>query len=334
VVTGPKAPAVGTVDDLSGKVVATRPSSSYFESLEALNARLASAGKKPVRILPLPDALEDEDALEMVNAGLLETVVVNDWKADLWSQVLPNIKVHDDLVLRDGGRFGVAIRKGSPKLAAAIEDFYVNHFIKQGVGAYRLAKYLKNFKQIQSSNGDEDLKRFEQTVDLFRKYGSRYQFDPLMLAAQGFQESRLDMAAKSHVGAIGVMQIMPKTGAELGVGDIRQLEPNIHGGAKYLDQLTSRYFKDAKFDAQNHSLFAFAAYNAGPGRIQQMRKLAEERGLDPNVWFNNVEIVTAEKVGMETTTYVRNIYKYFVSYKLIEAAEERKQQARRAAEKS
>jgi membrane-bound lytic murein transglycosylase MltF len=333
VVTGPKAPALATLEDLSDRVVATRPSSSYFESLEALSARLARAGKKPVRILPLPDALEDEDALEMVNAGLLDIVVVDDWKADLWAQVLPSIRVHDDLVLRDGGRFGVAIRKGSPELAAAIRDFYVNHIVKQGVGQYRHAKYLKDFKQIQDSNNEDELKRFEQTVDLFRKYGSRYQFDPLMLAAQGFQESRLDQQAKSGVGAIGVMQIMPKTGKELEVGDIRQLEPNIHGGAKYLDQLMSRYFQDAEFNPQNHSLFAFAAYNAGPGRIQQMRKLAEQRGLDPNVWFNNVEIVTAETIGMETTTYVRNIYKYYVSYKLIEAAETRKQQAQRAAEK-
>ena len=149
-----------------------------------------------------------------------------------------------------------------------------------------------------------------------------------MLAAQGYQESRLDQQARSEVGAIGVMQLMPATGAELKVGDIRQIEPNVHAGAKYLDQLMTRYFKDANFDEANRTLFAFAAYNAGPGRIQQMRTEAKKRGLDPDQWFNSVEIVVAEKVGAETTTYVRNIFKYYVAYKLIEDAEAAKRKAR------
>ena len=197
-------------------------------------------------------------------------------------------------------------------------DFYREHLVKQGVAAYRLAQYMKKIKQIQNPSAGEDAKRFEQTIALFREYGAEYDFDPLMMAAQGFQESRLNQNAKSQVGAIGVMQVMPATGKELGVGDIRQIEANIHAGVKYMDQLMSRYFKDAKFDEQNRALFAFAAYNAGPGRIQQMRMIAQDRGLDPDVWFNNVEIVTAEKVGIETTTYVRNIFKYYVSYKLLE----------------
>lgn len=151
-----------------------------------------------------------------------------------------------------------------------------------------------------------------------------------MLAAQGYQESTLDQNKKSHVGAIGVMQIMPATGKELKVGDITVTESNIHGGAKYMDQLMTRYFPDAKFDEQNRTLFAFASYNAGPGNISKMRKEAAKRGLDPDRWFNNVEVVTAEKIGIETTTYVRNIYKYYVSYKLTndarEQAEKLKQQ--------
>jgi membrane-bound lytic murein transglycosylase MltF len=120
------------------------------------------------------------------------------------------------------------------------------------------------------------------------------------------------------------MQIMPATGAELKVGDIRLTEPNIHGGAKYMDQLMTRYFKDASFDPTNRTLFAFASYNAGPGNIAKMRKEAEKRGLNPDKWFNHVEVVTAEKIGMETTTYVRNIFKYYTSYKLtLEAQQER-----------
>ena len=182
---------------------------------------------------------------------------------------------------------------------------------------------MKRIKQIQSPAGTNELKRFETALALFRDYGPRYGFDPLMLAAQGFQESRLDQQAKSQVGAVGVMQVMPATGKELGVGDIRQIESNIHAGTKYMDQLMTRYFKNAGFDAQNRALFAFAAYNAGPGRIQKMRTEAQKRGLDPDQWFNNVEIVTAEKVGIETTTYVRNIFKYYVSYKLTADAQAR-----------
>ena len=158
-------------------------------------------------------------------------------------------------------------------------------------------------------------------VEIFKKYGQQYNFDPLMLAAQGYQESALNQDAKSHVGAIGVMQVMPATGAELKVGDIRQAEPNIHAGIKYMDQLMTKYFKDAKFDEQNRTLFAFASYNCGPGNVSKMRKEAVKRGLDPDQWFNNVEIVTAEKIGIETTTYVRNIFKYYAAYKLVTDAQ-------------
>lgn len=123
------------------------------------------------------------------------------------------------------------------------------------------------------------------------------------------------------------MQIMPKTGRSLKVGDIKITEPNIHAGAKYLDLLMTNYFSDACFSEQDRSLFAFASYNAGPGRISRMRTLAKERGLDANRWFNNVELVTAEKVGFETTAYVRNIYKYYVAYKLTINSMEEKQKS-------
>ena len=317
-ITGPASPQVGTVDDLAGKTVHVRPTSSYHESLVALSQRLQQAGKPAVAIVALPDALEDEDVLEMVNAGVLPFAVVDDWKAQAWAQVLPKIAVRTDVVLRDGGRIGWAIRKGSPRLAAEIEDFHDNFLKKQGVAAYRFKQYHQRVKQIRNNTDAAELKRFQDTVELFRKYGAQYHFDPIMLAAQGYQESQLDQRARSHVGAIGVMQIMPATGKELKVGDIGQIEPNIHGGAKYLDQLMTRYFPDAKFDENERPLFAFASYNAGPGNIAKMRKEAAKRGLDPDRWFNNVELVTAEKIGIETTTYVRNIFKYYAAYKLLQ----------------
>jgi len=319
-VTGPASPAMSTIEDLSGKTVHVRKASSYYASLTALNERFKKEGKAAVNLVFVPDALEDEDMLEMLNGGLLQAMVVDDWKAKLWSQVLPKITLHKDIVLRPPTKKGWAIRKNSPKLAAVLNEVYASWAKKEGVLPYRQQQYMKNIKSLNNPAADADYQRFQQVVAMFEKYGQEYKFDPLMLAAQGYQESTLDQNKKSHVGAIGVMQLMPETGKSLKVGDISVTEANVHAGAKYMDQLMTKYFTDAKFDEQNRTLFAFASYNAGPGNISRMRKEAEKRGLDPDQWFNNVEIVTAEKIGIETTTYVRNIFKYYVSYKLTQDA--------------
>lgn len=327
VVTGPASPPLETLDDLSGKTVHVRRSTSYYESLAALNASFAKEGKAPIQIVELPASLEDEDELEMLAAGVVQIVVVDDWLALMWARVLPKVKVRQDLVLRAEGRTGWAVRKGSPKLVETASAFY-GVARKQGLVESRLASYHKRIKQISNNTSSAEWKRFQATVRLFQKYGAKYDFDPLMLAAQGFQESRLRQDARSHVGAIGVMQIMPATGEELAVGDITQLEPNIHAGAKYMDRLMTRYFADAHFTEQDRTLFAFASYNAGPGNIAKMRADATKRGLDPDKWFDNVEIVVARRIGMETTTYVRNIFKYYVAYKLAVDAQQARLGAR------
>jgi len=327
VLTGPKSPAIASADDLAGKSVHVRKASSYHESLVALNGRFAKEGKPAVKLVLVPDALEDEDMMEMLNAGLLEAIVVDDWKAKMWAQILPKIKVNAQAVVREGGQIGWATRRGSPKLEAEILA-YMKASLTKGVITGRVKQYMRKVKQIKNSTGTEEAKRFEQTYALFEKYGKKYNFDPLMLAAQGYQESQLNQDAKSHVGAIGVMQVMPATGKELNVGDIRVTEPNIHAGTKYMDQLMTKFFPDAKFDEVNRTLFAFASYNCGPGNVSKMRKAAEKDGLDPDRWFNNVEIVTARKIGIETTTYVRNIYKYYVSYKLMQESQEAGKKAR------
>jgi membrane-bound lytic murein transglycosylase MltF len=315
VVTGPKAPAITTVEELSGKTVHVRRASSYFESLTALNARLVSAGAPPVNVVLVPDALEDEDILEMVDAGMLAAAVVDDWKARMWAQVLPHLKLNEQAVLRTGGVLGWATRKDSPKLRGEILGYMKE--VTRGVITGRVEQYTRRVKRLRNPTKSADEERFEQLLALFEKYGERYRFDPLMLAAQGYQESQLNQNARSDVGAIGIMQVMPATGEALGVGDIRLSEPNIHAGAKYMDQLMKRYFRDADLDDVNRTLFAFASYNAGPGAIAKMRDEAAKSGFDPNQWFNNVEVVTARRIGLETTTYVRNIYKYYVAYKLM-----------------
>ncbi len=321
-VTGPSSPPVAALDDLAGRTVHVRAASSYHASLVALNARFAAAGKPAVNLVLVPDALEDEDMLEMVDAGLLGAIVVDDWKAKMWAPVLPRVKVHSGIVLRPPARIGWAIRKGCPQLTAELAAFYTTWVKKQNVIPYRQKQYMKRVKALDSASAAAARQRFDKLVALFEKYGKKYGFDPLMLAAQGYQESTLDQKKKSPVGAIGVMQLMPATGRSMKVGDITAVEPNVHAGAKYMDQLMTVYFKDATFDEQNRTLFAFASYNAGPGNISKMRAEAVKRGLDPNRWFNHVETVTAARIGIETTTYVRNIFKYYVSYKLsVEAAE-------------
>lgn len=327
-VTGPKSPPIATAEALAGKTVHVRRASSYHESLQALNARLQRDGRAPVRLVIVPDALEDEDMMEMLNAGILQAMVVDDWKARMWAQILPRLRVNEGVALREGGKIGWAIRKNSEKLKAEALDFYRDYLKKQGVSAYRLKQYMARVKQIKDPTASRERQRLEQTIDLFEKYGAQYGFDPVMLAAQGYQESQLDQNARSRVGAIGIMQIMPATGKELKVGDIRVTEPNVHAGAKYLDWLMSRHFPDAKFSEGDRPLFAFASYNAGPGNITKMRKEAARRGLDPDRWFNHVELVVAERIGAETTTYVRNIYKYYVSYKLLMDAQETAKRAR------
>ncbi|HVR65127.1 MAG TPA: transporter substrate-binding domain-containing protein [Verrucomicrobiae bacterium] len=327
IVTGPGGPDVKSIDDLAGKEIFVRPSTSYYESLTALNEQFTAAGKAQMTLTPLPDAIEDEDKLDMVNAGLLGMTVVDEWLADLWSPILTDMVVHKDIAVRTGGQVGWAFRKNSPLLKAEIDEFVVQVVKKYGLITGNYKSFAAKIRKADNAKAKEDWQRFQSVVELFQKYAGQYGFDYLLLTAQGYQESQLDQNTKSPVGAIGVMQLMPDTGKAMEVGDIRQTEANVHAGAKYMDHIIEVYFPDAELDEENRTLFAFAAYNAGPSRMAKLRKLAAEQGYDPNKWFNNVERVVAQKVGQEPVTYVRNIYKYYVSYKLALDAEERSREA-------
>jgi membrane-bound lytic murein transglycosylase MltF len=313
VVTGPASPPLASLEDLAGQEVHVRRSSSYYESLSRLNRRLRGLGKPEMKLTLVPDALEDEDMMDMVGVGLLKIVVVDDWKAELWAGLLPKIRPRPDLALSEPSDIAWAFRKGSPKLAAVVNDYVRSH---PGAFAARFKSYPGYVKRLQNATAEADWQRFEKAVALFQKYGQRYGFDYLMVTALGYQESRLNQRARSHVGAIGIMQLMPTTGRSLKVGDITKVEPNVHGGFKYLRQLYDNHLDTAQLDDQNRTLFAIAAYNCGSGRVASLRTEAAEKGLDPNVWFNNVELIAARRVGQETVVYVRNIYKYYVAYKL------------------
>ena len=326
IVSGPASPAIASVDDLAGKQVFVRKSSVYYELLTDLNRRFAAENKPAVVIKEAPEQLEDEDLLEMLNAGLIPLTISADFLANFWKQVFPEIKVHEEAPLLTGGNIAWAIRKGSPQLKAAVDDFMARHAKGTSLGNQILARYLKNAKYVKDAASEAERRKFLALIEYFQKYGGKYDVDWLLMAAQGYQESQLNQAVKSPVGAIGVMQVMPATGKELKVGDIRETEMNIHAGIKYMRWMIDQYYGKEPMTQLDKALFAFASYNAGAGRISQMRKEAAKRGLDPNVWFHNVEYVAAEKIGAETVTYVSNIYKYYIAYRLImeEKAEKEK----------
>ena len=331
IVSGPKAPSIRTLDDLAGKEIYVRPSSSYHESLVALNKGFKKSRKKPVKIVPVDEYVEDEDILEMMNVGLIPMTVIDSHKGTFWVQVFNNLKLHTDLKVRTGGETAWALRNNSPKLKEMINGFVKTHKVGTLFGNILVNKYFKSTKWVRNSLTDEELRRFKQAVDLFQKYSGRYEFDWLMIAALAYQESRIDQSKRSPAGAIGVMQVLPSTAADrnIAVPNIEKMEPNIHAGVKYLHFIRNRYFEAEPMDTVNKTLFSFASYNAGPARVADLRKEAAKAGLDANVWFRNVEIVAARRIGRETVDYVGNIYKYYTAYRLIVDKLELKDKARR-----
>ena len=328
VVTGPGAEPISSLQDLSGKEVYVRKSSSYYESIQKLNADLKKERKKPLKVRLAPEELETEDILEMVNAGLVKITIADSHIAEFWKQILTKIVLHVDVAVRTGGEIGMMVRKNNPQLKAELNEFFARHPEGSSVRNQLLKKYLKSTKFAKSATSKEEIAKFDVMVAFFRKFGDKYELDYLLMIAQGYQESKLDHSARNPSGAIGVMQVLPSTGKDMNVGDITKLEPNIHAGVKYLRFMMDQFYANEPMDSLNKGLFTFASYNAGPGRVSQLRKEAAKRGLDPNKWFNHVEVIAAEKVGRETVQYVSNVYKYYLAYKMVEEQREEREKAK------
>ncbi len=317
IVTSANGPNINSLEDLSGKTVFVNPSTSYAENLKLLNASLHKEKKPPVIIKNAPGTFETEDILEMVNANLVPITVSDLYLAQFWKGIFPNLHIHENVSLHQEGSVAFGFRKHSPELKKALDAFTEKNKIGSSFGNQKLQTYLKSLKWVKNATNPADLKKFHTLAKTFQKYSDQYHIDWLLMTAQGYQESRLDQNKKSKVGAIGVMQIMPATGKELKVGDIHNVDNNINGGVKYIRYLIDQYYSKEQMTDLNKVLFAFAAYNAGPTRISQLRAEAQKRGLNPNIWFDNVERIAAERIGNETVQYVSNIYKYSVAYKLV-----------------
>jgi membrane-bound lytic murein transglycosylase MltF len=319
IVTGPGAPAIETLDDLAGKEIHVRESSSYYESLMQLNTSFKNSGKAPLKIVLADEHLEDEDLLEMMNAGLIPMIVIDSHKGEFWARVFTDLTLHPKIKVRTGGQIAWAIRKNSPQLKSVVNRFIESH--KKGTlkGNILYKRYLQNTKWVRNALADKEFQRFTDAVEFFKRYSQQYDFDWLMIAALAYQESGIDQSKRSPAGAVGVMQLLPSTAADpnVNIREIDVMEHNVHAGVKYLRFLHDRYFKNEPMDALNKMLFAFASYNAGPGKVIRLRREARESGVDPNIWFRNVEIIAARRLGRETVQYVSNIYKYYIAYRSI-----------------
>jgi membrane-bound lytic murein transglycosylase MltF len=320
VVTGPAAPPLASLDDLAGKEILVRKSSSYYTHLLALNEQLTARKLAPVVIKPAAEDLEDEDLMEMTNAGLLPFVVVDAFEAQIWTKVFDKLAMHPELAINSGGSIAWAIRKDSPKLRAELDSFVAANGLGTVFGNTLKRRYFTDDKILKTAYAPQDAARFEELVSIFKRYGDEYGFDYIMMGAQGYQESQLDQTRRSPRGAVGVMQLLPRVAAakEIEIPGIdKDADANIHAGVKYMHYLADTYVNDPALDRKNRILMTFAAYNAGPGNLRKFRRMTTESGLDPNIWFGNVENSAAKAVGRETVDYVGNIYKYYVAYSLL-----------------
>jgi membrane-bound lytic murein transglycosylase MltF len=318
VVAGKGVAGLESLTDLAGRTVYAVRGSSFVGSLRALSDRLRKEGHRPIEIKEMDEILEQHDLMEMVNAGILELTVADDHIAEIWSGVLPDIVLRRDLEMASGGRIAWAVRKGSPKLRENLNTFLRQHKRGTLTGNILFKRYYRETKWIDNPVTAAELKKVRQLIPIFRKYADRYEFDWVMLAAQGYKESGLDQSKKSRSGAIGVMQIKPSTAGDKSVGitDIYNEDNNIHAGTKYLACIRDSYFVNPEIDPMNRIHFSLAGYNAGPNRVVQLRKKAESMGLNPNIWFFNVERAALAAGTTEPVQYVANIHKYYVAYKL------------------
>ncbi len=331
VVASKKGPAINSIDDLSGKDVYVSSIAVAKAELEKVNQRFKQSGKPEIGIKAVDPNLTEEDLLEMVNAGLIPATVSFNFRAELWSKVFTNIVV-TPAVLKDDGQAAWAMRKGSPQLKAVMDEFIQGHLKGTVFGNMMIQRYIKNTRWLKDSASQAEMAKFQTYIKYFRQYASEYNFDYLMLAAQGYQESMLNQDLVSPRGAVGVMQVLPQYAAAnpINIPNVRDAQDNIHAGAKMLAQITKTYFNDPGINQLNKTLFTFAAYNAGPNRIVRLRKEAQAQGLDPNKWFGNVELAVAKDIGQETVQYVSNIYKYYVAYKMALEQKQTRDQARQA----
>lgn len=308
-------PIVRSADELSGKLIFLGRQ-VRSAALIKLNDKLIQEGRPPVILNKDHVGLDDEEMLQMVNDGLIPYVMGTEFRVELWKPYLTNIKVYKDIRFDISGNIGWAIRSRDKGLMEDIVTFSSSPLNTEALKIYGQVAFGTSKSGLKDPKGKEEWTRFISMRPIFEKYGNQYHLDPLLLASFGFQETMLNQALISPGGAIGVMQLNAATGNVMNVGNIHELDANIHAGTKYLNTLLSDTFNKDGLDNSNRTLFAIASYNLGPNNVAKARNEAAKRGFDPNKWFLNVEMACAALFGTAPMNYVRNIYKYYVIYQL------------------
>ena len=308
-----------SIADLDGRRVIVNPGTSYWRTAE----RLRESGIN-VAIEPPPVPLGTDEIISRVADGEFDLTIADSHIAAL--EMAWRDDVVADIALGDPVDHGWAVRSESPSLLAALNSFIDKE--------YRGLFYNVVYERYFSSNAGQPPLPLEARAEeglcpwdgLVRTYSSTYGFDWRLVVALMFQESRFDPEARSPNGALGLMQMLPRTAGQLGFSALHDPETGIHAGVKYLAWLRDRFEND--LSVHDRTWFALAAYNAGYGHVQDARRLATQLGLDRDRWFSNVERAMlllsrpdyAQSArygycrGAEPVAYVRTIRDRFAAY--------------------
>ncbi len=320
VITNKSTPTITKLEQLSGKEIWVRASSSYFESIQSVNKTLNKKGLPPIIVHFIEETLQDYELVGMLNNGYIKAIVLDSHKAKLWLNAMDDIKAHKKVPLRKNGNIAWVMRQNSPQLKAVVNKFIQKSRSGTLLGNVIYSKYIDNTNWLNKVLNPKKIAQLEKLSALFSRYGEKYDLDYLLIAAVAYKESGFNNNLVGTRGAVGIMQVLPSTARDpnINIKNVRQLENNIHAGAKYLAFLRRQYFGDKAITAENKIYFTLAAYNAGPGNVEKMRKRAAQQGYDPNVWFNNVEVVMRKSLS-STVSYVTSVNRYYVIYKQLES---------------
>lgn len=283
VVTRARDRALKRPEDLAGRTVAVRPSSSYWQTLQALKD-----GGLNVRLRPAPETMETEDILRMVADGDFDLSVADSHILSI--ELAWNSGLRAAFPLGDSRPLAWAVRAKDEKLLAAVNAFWKKEYRGKFYNiVYR--KYFDNAPKVRELIGDQlAVKRHGRVSpydDIVKLYANEYDFDWLLIASQMYQESRFDPKARSAVGAQGLLQVMPRTAKEMGFRRLDDPKTGIHAGIKYMDCVRGAF--DPELEDPERTWFALAAYNAGAGHVGDARRLAGQKGWNPQCWFEHVE---------------------------------------------
>ncbi|PHN87670.1 lytic transglycosylase F [Vibrio splendidus] len=319
-VTNHSTPLLTDITQLQGKEVWLKQNSSYISSVHTVNNQLEQNGMVPIYIHLLNNNIQDLELLDLIKRGKITATIVDSHKLELWGNLEQDIRIHKDLAFRHNADIAWAIRKNNPQLKAQIDQYLQDS--KQGtlLGNVIDNRYLESITWMNRASNALQNEEREKLEELFVAYGEKYEINWLILLAMAFQESGLDNTKISHRGAVGIMQVMPKTARDwyVDIDDVYDLESNIHAGSKYLRFIYDRYFDLPELSDIDKIHFSLAAYNAGPAKIRRMRVLAAKQGFNPNKWFNHVEVIARKNISQEPVKYVANINRYFTIYQRLD----------------